>query len=133
MDYLKLTLEKIEKCTSEIELAAIEAAVNNLSLNWSEGDKLTVNARIRDVREFWGLLHNPEPPRPTRCLLPIRYKVGQLVRHKTHNGVGLFRIESFGSSAGFVMVNCISLKPNGEPRTQVGPWRFDQDNVKPVF
>jgi hypothetical protein len=53
MNYLNATIAKIEACTTKKELAQIEAVVNSPSLNWSEGDKMIINARINDVRVFW--------------------------------------------------------------------------------
>jgi hypothetical protein len=54
IDYLKRTIAKIEACTNNEQLKAIETVVNSTTI-WDEGSKAVINARIADVRIFFSL------------------------------------------------------------------------------
>jgi hypothetical protein len=130
MDYLKLTIEKIENTSSYEGLAAIESAVNNPAFNWSEADRMIINARIRDVRDIWNKFVPRGMWRHINHVKPI-YSKGQLIRHRS--GSGMFIIESFGFIHQNVMVNCRALKRDGSINQKFAAFRFNQENVKPLF
>jgi hypothetical protein len=49
MNYLKLTIEKIENSNSIKELENIKSVINHEVCKWSDADKLILNNRIEDA------------------------------------------------------------------------------------
>lgn len=144
MDYLKMTLEKIENASTEYDLHVIEAAVNHKSTNWSSRERAVLNARIADVRGFWKLLTFPTTrpdgspiqvgdvfKMPPMVLSRELYQVGQLIRHQS--GRGLFIVESYAYTPYRLMVNCRATNKDGSVNRKLAAFRFDQENIKTTF